>query len=146
MKTLLFLFLLSSAGARAASFDEAALDKLKTEAKVKKENVIIYTWSPHMVLSQKGLTEVLQTKWKRPTKVVVLIDPNANMDLAKSMVSQNRWPASVLVPVSSPTLIKRGVRVHYPNYMFSKNGDLKPVVPGYKNPSQLNRLTEKFFR
>jgi hypothetical protein len=108
---------------------------------------LIYTWSPHMVLSQKGLEELLSNPEFKDTKLVVLLDPNCNKDLARQMAAQRGWPESVLRPLAAQKLIAKGARVHFPSYQFVGGGRFRgPLIPGYKAPAYLHLLARRYLK
>ncbi len=135
-----FLLLLGLTAPASAKFDDAELQKrMKSE-----EPILIYTWSPHMVLSQKGISELLANK-DRPFKVLVVMDASASEKLAKEIVKKNGWPASFLEKNESGTLLGRGARIHYPSYQFVSRGALlSPLIPGYRTPAELKQISARY--
>ena len=136
-----FLLLLGLSAPASAKFDDAALQKRMSS----EEPILIYTWSPHMVLSQKGARELLASSKDRPYKVLVVMDANASNRLAREIVKKNGWPASFLEKNESRTLLSRGARIHYPSYQFVKKGELSsPLIPGYRTPAELKEIAGRY--
>lgn len=133
--TILFISVMAKA---SSTFTDHDLDKLIKS--LKNDSALIYTWSPHMVLSQKGLDELLKAGPQKPKRFIILLDPGANVELASKIVSANRWPASALIKNNSARLLKAGIRVHYPSYVLVQNDSIKNIIPGYKNLTHLQRL------
>jgi hypothetical protein len=143
MLTLLAVMAFTNAFA-TSTYDDTDLKKDLLQAKSSQQTVIFYSWSPHMVLSQKGLKELLQRPASKKLRIVPVMDGNSNRDLAQKIVSRNRWPASVMRELEAPELIRRGLRTHYPSYFVSSKGDAKgKLIPGYKSPQYLNRILAK---
>lgn len=135
-----FAFILSTSFAEPA-FTESDYRAVIAEAKSRKQIVVFFSWSPHMVLSQKGLNELLQRPSSKNVRIVPVMDAQANEELATQVVHRNRWPASVARPLESASLIKRGLRGHYPSYLVSLNGDIKgKLIPGYKGGPYLDSI------
>ena len=148
MMTLFKLLLISVQifAAGSISFNDESLKSLLSSTK-DNSKAIIYTWSPHMVLAQKGLSELLHLPQNKSFQVIVLLDPNANLELAQKMATDNGWPTSVLKINSSLTLVAKGMRVHYPSYLFVQNQKfVGHIVPGYKQPEHLNKIMQEYFR
>lgn len=137
-KVLLFWFLILfgpfSYAENAKDFTDADLKKVL--AQNLKTDALIYSWSPHMNLSVRGLDELLKSP--QNNGLVVLLDPNSNSKIAEEIVRTRKWPESVLRRNTSQILIEKGARVHYPNYIFISHGKLDtPILPGFKTSSQI---------
>lgn len=134
------LLLLGFSAPASAKFDDAALQKRMSSD----EPILIYTWSPHMVLSQKGVGELLANK-DRPYKVLVVMDAGASERVAKEIVKKNGWPASFLEKNEANGLLARGARIHYPSYQFVKKGAFaSPLIPGYRTPAELKAIAGRY--
>jgi hypothetical protein len=143
--TPLFLSLLLSISA-PAKFDDAALRSRLEESAKDKTNLLIYTWSPQMPISVRGLSELFASKGRRNYRVLALLDEGANLKEAGKLVKEKGWPAAFLERNESLELRKQGARVHHPSYIFVKDGRYaKPLVPGYREPAELARLTAEAF-
>ncbi len=143
MGALLSLFLLMSTARAEGSFDDQAFrEAVKRTADG--PSALIYTWSPHMVLSQRGLNEILSFPLKGSLRIIVLLDPQADLEVARAQAKANGWPAEYLRPVSSNILFGLGVRVHYPSYLLIENGQVRDgLIPGYKTHVQLRRILDQ---
>jgi hypothetical protein len=141
----LFVFLQAQA-AVPSPFGNADLTAVLQKSRSGR-GTLIYTWSPHMVLSQKGLEELLSNPEFKDTKLIVLLDPNCNMDLAREMAAQKGWPESVLRPLAAQKLIAKGARVHFPSYQFVSGGRFRgPLIPGYKSSAYLHLLAARYLK
>ena len=130
--------------ALAAEFSDADLKMiLKNQAKAKDLTVLLYTWSPHMVLSIRGLDELLQ--FEKNKKIIAILDPNANIRLAEKIAKEHHWPEEVLRINISQDLINLGLRVHYPTYLFLAQGKVQGrAIPGYKTAKELAYFSKRF--
>jgi hypothetical protein len=134
---LLAFFLPLLSRAQVPAFTDTDLSVVKNSTKMQKGAGLLYTWSPHMNLSVKGLDEAMQRS-KGGERLVVLLDPNCNQELAKKIAKEHDWNESVLRTNASRVLIKRGFRVHFPSYQFVSRGELRgPLIPGYKSAEGL---------
>lgn len=97
----------------------------------KNKSGMIYLWSPHMTISVQELSEIFLARKKIKTPFTILLDKNADMDLAKKMVSDLKLPIDYLLTMNSRKLEKFGVTIHFPSLVIYKNGKLKKRVPGY---------------
>ncbi|RZA07328.1 MAG: hypothetical protein EOP11_07965 [Proteobacteria bacterium] len=130
-----------------AKFDDAALKSRLEESAQKKTKLLIYTWSPQMPISVKGLTELMATAGERNFKVLALLDGGANLAAAKQVAKEKKLPASVLERDESLELRKLGSHVHFPAYILVNGGAFTGgLLPGYRSPAALKSLTEEKFR
>lgn len=146
---MLLMILVLQATARAGvgdPFDDKDLQALLTQSQQKREKVILYTWSPQMVLSQKGLDEILTFAKSHRVKIIHILDPFSNQALAQKMADQHHWPSDALRKLRSKILIGKGARVHYPSYTFIANGQIKAVVPGYKTWGELEHYSNRYLK
>jgi hypothetical protein len=138
-----WLFLIG--GAFASPFTDADYHRLQQSTLQSHRPVILMTWSPHMVLSQKAVDEMLALKETLNADPVFLLDPNARIDLAQQIVRRHHWPDALLTVNASRELIKKGLRVHYPSYIFVSEGrTVSPIIPGYKVARQLQALRARY--
>jgi hypothetical protein len=88
----------------------------------------IYIWSPHMALSvaEVATLEGLKLKYH----FTVILDPKADMALAKSVAEKNKLPESYLLPLDSLVLQAADITIHYPSIVFYKNGKILKRIPG----------------
>lgn len=146
--TWLGLFLsLSMAATTTPTFDEAAFKDLVKKSQTQRKGFVIYTWSPHMNLSQRGFDELPALKLPGSPKIVCVRDPDSDLTFARKIASEHKWPDDCLRAVTSTTLLNRHLRVHYPTYVFAKSdGKISGVVPGYKNPPRLQQFAKRFLQ
>lgn len=98
--------------------------------------------SPHMYLSVKGLPEYEKIALKSQVKFLALLDPVTNtrensfgMDLSRVRI------------LASSVLIQKDATIHYPAYIFHKDGVLqRHFNPGYDAPEKFEKNLKEFFR
>lgn len=88
----------------------------------------VYIWSPHMELSVAEVATLEKLKLNYP--FTVILDPKADVSLAKSLVEKNKLPESYLLPLDSLVLYKADITIHYPSIVFYKNGKILKRIPG----------------
>jgi hypothetical protein len=113
---------------------------LLAKSKQNQTRVLVYTWSPHMPLSRRGLEELYSFEGIDPKSLVILLDPNADTEFAADVAKENHWPPESLRKVASIDLIKQGVRIHYPSYLIINKGQVRPIVMGYKSVERVRYL------
>ncbi len=129
------------------AFDEAAYKNLVKKSQTERKGFVIYTWSPHMNLSQRGFDELPALKLPGDPKIVCVRDPDSDLKFARKIASEHKWPEECLRPVTSTTLLGRHIRVHYPTYVFAKSdGKISGAVPGYKNPPRLQQFAKRYLQ
>ena len=102
---------------------------------------LIYSWSPHMPYSVKGLAEIAELARRRGLQLVPLLDPQADLELAEAAV-----PAELptLRRLDSRVLIDRGLSLHYPALLVFSQGSLgDTVLPGYTSPERYDRFVSE---
>jgi hypothetical protein len=142
-----WLALFFSVAAHAAiplrAFSDADLDRMEKTDKT----FVVYTWSPHMNLSVRGLDEALAGENKNGTKVIAILDPACDRSIAEKIAKEHGWPDSVLRRNESASLLARGFRIHFPTYQFVAHGRLQgSVIPGYKSPKELTWFRQRFLK
>ncbi|MDG0816808.1 hypothetical protein [Bdellovibrio svalbardensis] len=126
-------------------FSNADLESTLRSGEV--DNVMIFTWSPHMPLSIKGLDEAIQFTKSNKIKLIVVLDPNCDFSLAQKVAFKHQWPDTYLKTIQSSKLIERGLRVHYPSYLLIKHGSFSgPTTPGYKSKEELDRMIGMYLK
>ncbi len=110
--------------------------------------VLIYSWSPHMNLSIRGLDEVLAWEKDGGPRVVIILDSTADFELAKGVAQKHHWPNNKVLQVNmSDELIQKGFRVHYPSYMFLEDGRwVSTIIPGDKPLPELLPCERRYVR
>lgn len=110
----------------------------------KSSQVLLYSWSPHMNLSVRGLDQALEAARHGGARVVAVLDPGCNRELAASVARDHGWSEEVLRIDESRELIDRGFRVHFPSYLFVSKGMIRgSVIPGYKTAAELEWFRRK---
>lgn len=119
-----------------SSFTDTDLQRIFKQSQLKsKELFLIYNWSPHMNLSIRGLQNIKDRK-----NVTVLLDPNSNYDLAKKSILAMNFEKTAMKVNHSKSLFGQGALIHYPSYIFIKNGRFAGgLLPGYKSDASLER-------
>jgi hypothetical protein len=129
-------------------FDDADLQTILTSSAQKKgQRYIIYSWSPHMSLSIRGLNELTNASNRTQPTVLVVLDPDANLELATEIAKKQKWPSEFLRLNRSEILFKRGIRIHYPSYNLISNGSFRGrLLPGYKTRTELEDFQKRHYK
>jgi hypothetical protein len=99
----------------------------------KNKNGFIYTWSPAMPFSVDGFAEILKAAADEKLKVLVVLDPSADVELAKKILEKKKLPLTYATKSNSTELKFRGFYDHFPFCGFFKNGEIQDHnIPGYK--------------
>ena len=148
MKTLIIYFLyLSQSFATPTEFNDSHLESLLKASKKNESDVVIYSWSPHMPLSVKGLDQLFPLAKSKKILPLVVLDPNCNLELAQTLVTEHGWPKTVLQLNHSDILIQLGNRIHYPSYIFAKDGKIvSPIYPGLKSKDNVEIMIGKHLK
>jgi hypothetical protein len=95
---------------------------------------VFYFWSPHMVLSIQGIQKIEQLCKKYRIHLTVLLDPDADPIEAQDAQKKFKLNSSYLLRNESEDLFSRGARLHYPNLMLYRDGEiLRGNLPGFKS-------------
>ena len=106
---------------------------------------VFYFWSPHMPLSVKGREAAQHFATEKKYKLYTLLDPMSGPHLAEEVRRARHWPADTTTVATAPTFIKRGIRVHYPSYLFATKGRLAgPLIPGVRASRELASLARRY--
>lgn len=113
----------------------------------KDEKAVIYSWSPHMNLSIRGLDEIIPLARRNKIKLIVVLDPNCDLKQAQEISRLHHWPAEYLKTMDAKELIEKGFRIHYPSYLLAQNGNFtSPTIPGYKSIGELTRMVRTYLK
>lgn len=106
---------------------------------------VIYTWSPHMNFSVKGIPEIFEVCNSLEVTCQVLLDPNADSKLAKMVGEREGISADILRQPASVELLFRDLYIHSPSLLLFQDGKLQgPVVPGYRSKeTQMNTIRSR---
>ncbi|PIK16533.1 hypothetical protein [Halobacteriovorax sp. JY17] len=111
---------------------------------LKKEKMgVIYLWSPHMSLSVYELVEMKKYLSSLKISVTILLDLNADIDLANKSIQKFDLPLDYLKRMNSRKLEAFGATIHYPSTIFYKDGELIKRVPGFNGKKSLQDLIKK---
>ncbi|WP_372654061.1 hypothetical protein [Halobacteriovorax sp.] len=112
---------------------------------LKKEKMgVIYLWSPHMSLSVYELVEMKKYLSSLKIPVTILLDLNADIDLANKSIQKFDLPLDYLKRMNSRKLEAFGATIHYPSTIFYKEGELIKRVPGFNGKKSLQDLIKKY--
>jgi hypothetical protein len=137
----MLLSLLLTAYAHAA-FTNSDLKRALAKSQTPPSKLLIYTWSPRMTLSIRGLEELMADRG-RAYKVLFLLENGGDAKLARRVAKEKGWPAALLEENQAEELRARGSAVHFPSYQFLKNGKFAgPLQPGYRTPAELQALAK----
>jgi len=93
----------------------------------------MYSWSPAMPLSIDGLEEVKRAARSLEQSLVVVLDPNASLNVARKIAKKRGWPDTYLRKPASVEITLRGILDHYPTMTHFRNGQLSNrILPGMK--------------
>ena len=113
------------------------------EAFIKKNpNSLIYSWSPEMPYSVDGLVEIQAAAKQLNMKVVTVLDPRAENDLAQQTAARmkSRAPAS-LSRIESVELAYRNMTLHYPSVLIVSKGKITgPMLPGLMKATEYAQI------
>lgn len=105
----------------------------------KDEILVIYTWSPRMNLSVRGLQEISAVKFNN-AKVIVLVDPSPEKKLVESTLSKKGLSHESGRILASTELIQRHALLHFPSYItYTKKDGFKTIL-GYLTPENYKDL------
>lgn len=91
-----------------------------------------------MPLSIKGVTTIRRAAQKLRIALVVLLDPYANLEVAKKEATKLEIPVR---RIESLELLRLNVNIHFPTLIvFSKGHLIKRVIPGYKEAKQYEKV------
>jgi len=129
--------------ADAGSFDDRDLKTLLRQSKKHRTLGVIYSWSPHMVLSFEGIKELKEIAAHRKIETTILLEPFAD---ARDVEVVATHPDHGITPsdcrrINSRKLWAAGIGIHYPTYIFYRHGKiLMPRFPGYEAPEKLDQF------
>lgn len=133
----LVIFILSFASSIAfsqerAGFTDQSLQDILTYSDFHQSAGLMYTWSPRMTLSIRGVSEITSLARELNLDITVLVDPNLPDEETLS-ATENLWLGHSL-KAESKILDRLGITIHYPNLIIYKNGKIDSIRPGYDEP------------
>ncbi len=126
-------------GAKVAGdiLSDAALEKRISAPGAKG---IVYAWSPHMPLSVQGLEEARQLADQLHLQFLPVLDPAADLGLARSVARSHHWGNEALRQNHSIELLARGTNLHYPALVVFAHGKLvNGMYPGWGPPANVEK-------
>jgi hypothetical protein len=123
------------------AFTDEKFRKLLLESAEQKTSGLIYVWSPHMNWSKRGAEEIKKVAEEMKLKLTLLVDP----DISEKEMTLLNQKDPMMMTLQSQELFFRGVRNHYPTFVYYSNGTLKPYVKtGYDKPEVLKEILEVY--
>ena len=118
-----------------ARFSDQSLQDILTYSEFHQSAGLIYTWSPRMSLSTRGVSEIVRLARDLQLDITVLVDPNLPDEESLS-ATENLWLGHSM-KAESPALVRLGISLHYPNLIIYKNGKIDSIRPGYDEPARV---------
>lgn len=100
---------------------------------------LVYSWSPHMNLSVKGLKAIQAIAAEQKLPLTVLMDSQSasELELAKKILDKEKIKLDKILIGSSMELYYRRTNIHYPNLIVFKNGRIVDgMLPGLAGHDQ----------
>ncbi len=100
---------------------------------------LIYSWSPHMTLSVRGLKEIQAIAAEKKLPLTVLMDSQSasELELAQKILDKEKIKLDKILIGSSMELYYRRTHIHYPNLIVFKNGRIiDGMLPGLAGHDQ----------
>jgi hypothetical protein len=92
-----------------------------------KGDLVVYVWSPHMVLASKDLQRFKQ---KSAWPLLVVADPRASSSELRNFLTVERLPASFGRRADAPSLHAHNPSGHYPFTVLVRDGKVVRSIPG----------------
>ena len=106
---------------------------------------IIYLWSPHMPYSIGNFYPLQRVSQKLNIPVLILMDPHANKRETAKVIKKFSIPKKFTRKNLSQSLITKGSALHYPNFFFYKEGELRPFqLFGAKGEEAIQEIVNKY--
>lgn len=122
------------------SFTDEDLAELIQMSQNSSTPIVLYTWSPSMTLSIKGVKEIYELSKSQKFKLVVLRDPMSRDSQAKQIAVRNLWPEAFTKKLESKELLRDLALIHFPTLFTIHNGKVSPVRPGYDTPETIKSI------
>lgn len=132
-------------------FSDKMLQELLNKSALEKSKGVIYSWSPHMILSIDGIAEMRYFAPKYDFDLTVVMDPSAGPMAVQSAVIQPNGPKDLDCQRIGAKRLKsslhESVTIHYPTYLFYQNGKfLLPRHQGHENFVTMRKLIKRKFK
>jgi hypothetical protein len=125
------------------AFTDVQLQQLMQKSKKEKTRGIIYSWSPHMVLSFEGIKELKILANKYQLQTTFLLDSFAAKEDIERVLknADHQITQQDCGRMESDQLRDMGIGIHYPTYLFYQNGRfILPRFPGYESAQKLEEF------
>jgi|GEM_PF-2517876 len=125
-------------------FSDKDLSDLVKKSRAEKSKVLIYTWSPNMVYSIRGVQEIEKVARKKNLQLIVLADPNTTSTQVAKVQTQKAWPQSYSRQVEARGILAQKALLHFPTLLVLNSGEFAgPVRPGYEDIGRLEKFLDK---
>jgi len=126
------------------SFTENDLESALKKSREAKTTLLFYIWSPHMVLSIDGVTEIAKLAQAKNYQLVVLAEPLSQSESVLRLQRQKKWPATYARRLRAEGLINQNALIHFPALLVVQRGQfVGHVRPGYDEPQRLEKYLAK---
>ncbi len=106
---------------------------------------LIYSWSPLMDHSVRGIKAIREVAEKNKLALTIVLDPNVKEADALKALKKEGITGVKLTKSHSLELVKRNTLMHYPNIVMYKNGRMVgPMVPGIMGKTTYSRVVGKY--
>lgn len=106
---------------------------------------LIYSWSPFMDHSVRGIKTIREVAKKNNLALTLVLDPNVKEADALSALKSAGITDVKLTKMHSFELRKRNTLMHFPNIVMYKNGRMVgPMVPGVMGQTTYSRVVGKY--
>lgn len=127
------------------TFSDQDFTRLLNESRRTNSQGIIYVWSPYMNWSPRGVSEVQKIARSKNLKLTVLMDPSGDLKTALKIIRDKKLPPDSLRKVASQELFFRGLRNHYPSFLYySKGKIIGNLKTGYDQPEVLKKVLNAY--
>ena len=110
----------------------------------KSKKGIIYLWSPHMPYSIGNFYPLQRVSKKLGIPVTVLMDPHAQKQEIAKVSKQFSLAKTFTRRNASEQLFSKGSALHYPNFFFYKDGQIKTLqLFGAKGEEAITEMITK---
>ena len=128
------------------SFSDESLQSLLAHSAENKTSGVIYSWSPRMPLSIRGVYELRTIAQKMGLEMQLVLDPSAVENEIQQSIAE--FPLLAGTPrLKSSKLVAMSMMIHYPSLIIYKNGHLYPISrPGYDEPERVELYLKRVLK
>jgi hypothetical protein len=106
---------------------------------------VIYSWSPFMDHSVRGIKTIREVAQKNNLALTIVLDPNVKEADALKALKKEGITGVKLTKMHSFEMRKRNTLMHFPNIVMYKNGRMVgPMVPGVMGQTTYSRVVGKY--